>query len=212
MALVINVKIAVAVLILPNIAMDSVQLVRRGGALETARRLWAVILFGIAGTVIGTWLLVLLSARAITLILGVFVLLFVVLNATRFSVRIPAAWERWLSAPVGLLAGVVGGVTNTPGTPLVIYFYALGMEKYEFVRSVALSFVIYKVAQFATLTYYGIVTIALLPATLGLTVVGFAGFWLGLKVQDRLDQAMFNRAVLIFLAALGIWLSFRAVS
>lgn len=212
LALFINIKVAVAVLVLPNIAMDSIQVIRRGGVLPTARRLWVVILFGMAGTVIGTWFLVLMPTRVVTLVLGIFVLLFVVLNATRFSPRVPAVWERWLSAPAGLLAGIVGGVTNVPGTALVIYFYALGMEKHEFVRSVALSFVIYKIVQFATLAYYGIITWSLMPATIGLTGVGLVGFWLGLKIQDRLDQATFNRAVLIFLAALGVWLTVRAVS
>ena len=199
-------------LILPNIAMDSVQVVRRGGVLETARRLWVVIVAGMAGTVVGTWLLVLMPARLVTLILGVFVLLFVALNATRFSPRVPAHWERWLSAPVGVIAGIVGGVTNVPGTALVVYFYALGMGKYEFVRSVALTFVVYKVVQFASLAYYGIITWRLVPATLGLTVAALVGFWLGLKIQDRLDQATFNRAVLVFLAALGVWLTIRAVT
>ena len=39
-----------------------------------------------------------------------------------------------------------------------------------------------------------------------LTVVALAGFAVGLRVQDRLDQRTFNRAVLIFLAVLGAWL------
>ena len=212
LALVIDVKVAVAVLILPNIVMDSVQVARRGGVVDTARRLWVVIVFGMIGTVIGTWLLVLMPARLVTLTLGVFVVLFVVLNATPFSPRVPAHWERWLSAPAGLIAGIVGGVTNVPGTALVVYFYALGMEKHEFVRSIALSFVIYKIVQLATLAWYGIMTWRLVPATLGLTVAALAGFAMGLRIQDRLDQAMFNRAVLVFLAALGIWLTIRAVT
>jgi uncharacterized membrane protein YfcA len=42
--------------------------------------------------------------------------------------------------------------------------------------------------------------------SLALTVVALAGFAVGLRVQDRLDQRTFNRAVLVFLAALGVWL------
>jgi len=32
----------------------------------------------------------------------------------------------------GFVAGVVGGITNVPGTPLAMYFYALGMSKTDF--------------------------------------------------------------------------------
>jgi hypothetical protein len=43
-----------------------------------------------------------------------------------------------------------------------------------------------------------------------LTAVAFAGFAAGLRVQDRLEQALFNRAVLGALAVLGLGLIARA--
>jgi uncharacterized membrane protein YfcA len=47
--------------------------------------------------------------------------------------------------------------------------------------------------------------------SIGLAAAGLAGFGLGLKLQDRLDQQSFNRAVLVFLAVLGVWLVARAL-
>jgi uncharacterized membrane protein YfcA len=41
--------------------------------------------------------------------------------------------------------------------------------------------------------------------------VGLVGFALGLRLQDRLDQRSFNRAVLVFLAVLGVWLVAKAL-
>ena len=192
--------------ILPNIVMDCVQFARRGSPLATVRRLTVLLLAGGVGTVLGTRLLVLLSSRTATLVLGGFICLFVVLNATPVSVRVPPTWERWLAAPVGLIAGVVGGITNTPGTPLVIYFYALGMAKQEFVSSIAFTFVGYKLVQLGAVASYGLLTWPLVGVSLLLTVVALVGFRLGLHLQDRLEQRAFNRAVLLFLAALGVWL------
>lgn len=206
-----DVKTAVVVLILPNIVMDGVQFVRRGAPLATVRRLALLLVFGAAGTVLGTRLLVTLSSRTVMLVLGCFILLFVALNVMRVALRVPAGWEPWLSPPTGLLAGIIGGVTNVPGTPLVIYFYALGMDKHEFVRSVAFSFIVYKLVQLGAVAYYGLLTWPLLGVSLALTLVGLAAFALGLAVQDRLEQATFNRAVLIFLAGLGLWLTGRAI-
>jgi uncharacterized membrane protein YfcA len=37
------------------------------------------------------------------------------------------------------------------------------------------------------------------------------GFAVGLRLQDRLDQRTFNRAVLVFLGALGAWLLVRSL-
>jgi uncharacterized protein len=211
LALFMDVKTVVALLVPPNIAMDAFQARRRGRLGATARRLAVLMIFGAVGTVLGTRLLVTLPARVVTIVLGAFVVLFVVLNATRFSPRVPQRWERWVSPPVGFVVGVVGGITNVPGTPLVIYFYALGMDKHEFVRSAAVTFLSYKLVQWAALIYYGAFTWSLFGAGLGLTIVALAGFQVGLAVQDRLDQQTFNRAVLVFLAALGAWLIYRTL-
>jgi len=207
----VDIKVAVAVLIIPNIVMDSVQFVRRGAPLAIARRLAGLILFGALGTVLGTRLLVGLSSRTATLLLGGFICLFVALNSTRFTLRVPAGWERWLSPAVGLIAGVMGGITNTPGTPLVIYFYALGMTKHDFVAAIAFTFIVYKVVQLGAVIGYGLLTWPLVGASLVLIAVALLGFRLGLLVQDRLEQRAFNRAVLLFLAVLGAWLIYRSL-
>ena len=73
LSLVMDVKAAVVVLILPNIVMDSIQFVRRGAPMATVRRFSVLLLFGAVGTVLGTRLLVGLSSRTATLILGIFI-------------------------------------------------------------------------------------------------------------------------------------------
>jgi len=201
----------VASLVIPNLAMDGIQLRRQGPLGATPRRLAPLLVFTLVGTVIGTKLLVVLSGRAVTLVLGVFVVAFVVFDLVRFSPRVDQRWERMLAAPVGLLAGIMGGITSAPGTPLAVYFIALGMDKREFVRSVAFTFLIVKAVQLATLAWYGLLTGAIVLGSVGLTVAALAGFALGVRLQDKLDQRAFNRAVLVFLALLGVWLVVRAI-
>ena len=211
LALVIDVKTAVAVLVIPNMVMDGLQLRRSGPIGDAPRRLAPLLLFTMIGTVIGTKLLVALSPRTATMILGVFILGYVLLDLARFSPRVPPSWELTLAAPVGLAAGIMGGITNAPGTPIALYLVALGMEKKEFVRSIAFTFLVVKGVQLVTLVWYGLLTWSLAVVSLGLAATGLAGFALGLKLQDRLDQRSFSRAVLIFLAALGVWLLVRTL-
>lgn len=210
LTLVLDVKTAFVVLIVPNIVMDGIQFARRGASLTAARRLASLIVAGAVGTVLGTRLLVALPSRTVTGALGGFILIFVVLSVARVTLRVPPGAECWTSPLAGLLTGIVGGITNVPGTPLVIYFYALGMDKYEFVRSVALSFIVYKVVQLGAVAYYGLITWGLAAVSGGLTLVALVGFGLGLAVQDRLEQRIFNRVVVVFLAGLGLWLVIRA--
>jgi len=212
LALALGVKTAVAVSILPNIVMDSVQLVRRGQALATVRRMLWLILFSMVGMWLGTRLLVVLPARVATLVLGVFVLAFAAITAWGRAPRVPARWEPWLSPPVGLVAGVLGGLTNVPGTPMVLYFVALGLDKYDFVRAVAVTFIVVKVVQLAAVAWYGLLDARLLVVSLAFSVVALAGFAVGARLQDWLPARAFNRAVLAFLVLTGAWLIFRGLA
>jgi uncharacterized protein len=211
LSLVMDVKAAVVVLILPNIVMDGIQFARRGAPMATVRRFAVLLAFGAVGTVAGTRLLVALSSGTATLILGAFIVAFVTLNVAGVTLRVPHRWEPWLSPVAGLLAGLVGGITNVPGTPLVMYFHALGLGKHEFVSSVAFTFVVYKIIQLGAVSYYGLLTPSRVGTSLVLTVVALGGFALGLMVQDRLEQRTFNRAVLVFLGVLGLWLVGRSL-
>ncbi len=209
LALFIDVKTAVALLIVPNIVMDTIQFVRGGAPVVTVRRFASLVVFGAVGMIAGTKLLVMLPPGRLLVILGAFVLLFVVLNATRFSPRLPPGWEPWMSPVAGFVGGVVGGVTNVPGTLVIIYFYSLRLAKAEFVSSVAFSFMVYKLVQLGSVAWFGLLTWPVLGASVALTLVGLGGFALGLRVQDRLEQQAFNRVVLAFLALLGAGLVIR---
>ena len=211
LALFMDVKRAVAILIVPNLVMDGIQTLRRSGLLQTLRRHAVLYGCGIVGTFLGTQLLTMVSGQVALLILGAFVIAFVAVNASRFTLRVEPRWEQVLSPPVGLFAGVLGGITNVPGTPLVLYFYALGMDKVEFVRSISLSFVVYKTTQLLAVTQAGLMTGRLFGLSLFATALGLGAFWCGLRVQDRVAQETFNRVVLGFLAVLGVWLVIRAL-
>jgi uncharacterized protein len=211
LALIVDVKTAFLLLIVPNIVMDGIQFVRAGAPRATMRRMAPLVACGAVGTILGTHLLASLSSRTVMRILGGCIVTFVVLNVTRLSPRLPARWEPWASPVAGFVAGVVGGITNVPGTPLVLYFYALELPKREFVSAVAFCFVLYKLVQLAAVTWYGLMSGPVLAWSLLLTVVALAAFALGLRVQDRMAPRTFNRVVLVFLGGLGVWLVIRAV-
>jgi len=140
-----------------------------------------------------------------------FIVLFVALTAAGVTLRVSPRRERWAAPLVGLLTGIIGGITNVPGTPLVVYFQALGLPKHDFVAAMAFTFVAYKLVQLGAVTYYGLLTWPLIGISLGLTLAALAGFAVGLLIQDRLEQLTFNRLILGFLALLGTWLIVRSL-
>jgi uncharacterized membrane protein YfcA len=211
LALATDVPTAVAVLLAPNIVMDSIQVVRRRGVLAALRRHAPLILAGIAGTVLGTRFLTLVSTRGLLLTLACTLLAFVLLSVARPAWRIPPRAERPLAPVVGFVAGTLGGLTNTPGVALTPYYYALGLPKGEFVRVIAATFLTLKLVQFGAVWQVGLLDRMRLAMSAVAMVVSLGVFRLGLRAQDRVPQAAFNRAVLVLLGALSVAMLMRAL-
>jgi uncharacterized membrane protein YfcA len=201
----------VVVLLIPNIVMDTVQAVRHPGLRPAARRHAGLIVTGIVGTVLGTQFLMIVSPRVLLALLGAVVLAGVLVSLARPTWRVPARWEPVTSPVVGLVVGVLGGVTNVPGTPLALYFHALGLAKAEFVRALALTFLVFKAVQLGAIWQVGLLEPRLLGLSVGATVVSLVAFRLGLWAQDRVPAEMFQRAVLSFLGVLSVAMLLRAL-
>src|SRR3989442_3760054 len=144
LSLVLDVKSAVVILIVPNIVMDGLQFIRNGAPVAVVRRFAVLLMFGAVGTVIGTRLLVAVSSRTAALVLGGFLLAFALLSIVGIAPRVPPRWEPWLSPAAGLLAGVVGGVTHVPGNPPGIFFPPLRLAQRPFPLSRSVSFFVFQ--------------------------------------------------------------------
>src|SRR5262247_3643614 len=96
-ALLLDIRIAITILIIPNIVMDITQIFRGGFPLAVLRRFgWFVLT-----TVIGVYLC-----------LGVMVLIFIVSNWLRFVFTFSPKLESMLCFPAGLIGGFLNGMTN----------------------------------------------------------------------------------------------------
>jgi uncharacterized membrane protein YfcA len=203
-ALASDVRTAVVILLLPNIVMDSVQIVRRPGVVAAARRHAPLIATGVIGTVIGTQFLRWMSSRALLLSLGLLILCFVAFSLARPTWRLAPGLERALGPVVGLLAGLLGGVTNVFALPMAPYLYALDLPKAEFVRAISVSFLVFKLTQLGAVWQVGLMEPRLVALSVGATLVALVTFRLGLWAQDRVPSEVFNRAVLAFLGLVAL--------
>ena len=93
-ALLLDIRIAVTILILPNLLMDITQVFRDGFPYAILRRFKSMIGLTIIGVFIGTMVLVMLPLWALNLSLGIMVLVFVTSNLLKLDFTISAAAEK----------------------------------------------------------------------------------------------------------------------
>jgi uncharacterized protein len=210
-ALLLDIRIAVTILILPNLMMDVTQVFRDGFPYPVVQRFKSMIGLTIIGVFLGTMVLVMLPLWALNLSLGIMVLVFVISNLLKFDFTISPAAEKILSPVFGFISGFLNGMTNAAGPTLAIYFYSLKLEKRNFVKSVATIFVITKATQLIAISTWNLFNWNTITLSIQVVLLTMLGFFAGLKTQDRVNQRTFNRGLLVLLTLVGVILIARAL-
>jgi uncharacterized membrane protein YfcA len=209
-ALLLDIRTAIAILIIPNLVMDVAQVFRRGFPFPVLKRFGWFFLLTVAGVFLGTKVLVTLPLWVLNLCLGVMVLVFVISNIFRIEFTISPRLEKILNFPVGLFSGFLNGLTNAAGPALAIYLYSLKLQKAEFIKSIATMFVVTKLSQLAAVSTWNLFNWSTLSLSLQVTLFILAGFYAGLKLQDRINQQTFSRCLLGLLLIIGLTLIVRS--
>ena len=211
-ALLLDIRTAVTILIIPNIVMDIAQVFRGGFPYSVLKRFAWLLALTVFGVFAGTKILVTLPLWVLNLCLGAMVLMFVLSSLLSVEFTVSPRSERFAAPIAGILTGLLNGMTNAAGPALAIYLYSLKLQKVEFIKSIATIFIVTKVSQLAAVSTWNLFTHANLLLSLEVTLLVLLGFYVGLKTQDRVNQGTFNRGILIFLFVLGVTLVLRAMT
>jgi uncharacterized membrane protein YfcA len=199
---------AIAILILPTFFTNLWQTLRQGrlAALETLRKFWKLNL--VMGLTIGfvAQLVPKIPSQALFVILGVGVVIAAGLQLAGWRPVAPAEGRARgaLEVLTGLVAGVFGGLAAVWGPPVLFFLIALATPKTEMVRAQGMAFLIGSIILIGAHLESGILNDVTLPFSAAMCLPVLAGMWLGLVMQDRMDQARFRKVTLFVLCIAGL--------
>ena len=211
MSLVLPPQLAVAMMAMPVVVANVVQVSEAGHPGYTIRRFWPAFVFLLIGTWIGVKVLSIIDERWLLGIVGVVVIAFALLQGSNRRFHIAPGWERLFGAAFGLAAGVIGGLSSMFGPMLIIFLVSIpDLVKDRFVGSISFLYIAAVMPWTANLLYYGILdgptlvwsALAVIPVTLGL--------FLGKRLRGRISEQLFRRLVIVVLIGSGVTMLWRA--
>jgi uncharacterized membrane protein YfcA len=213
LASIMSAEAALAALILPTVMTNAAQALRQGlsEALQSAWRFklyLGIVLVFIMGS---AQLVSVLPRNVMYLLIGVPVSLFALTQIMGWTLTIKPEHRVRAEVIIASVAGFTGGLSGVWGPPTVAYLTAINTEKREQIR---VQGVIYGAGAVVLLLAHirsGVFNVEsgtfsavmLLPALIGMV--------LGMRVQDRLDQAKFKKVTLIVLLVAALNLIRRGV-
>ena len=211
LALFIDIKVAIALLVVPAVTTNIWQGLTGGAFGAIAKRLAPMLLASVVGIWIGVAILSVGDAKVLAGILGIVLFFYAGYSLATPQIAPPSPRaERWLGPPVGLSTGILFGFTGSFLVPGVLYMQALGLKRDHFVQAMGIAF------SFSTFVLWlflagndlfsvslGIVsTIVCVPAILGMVI--------GQKLRGGMSEAKFRRVFFITLLALSLYIVARA--
>ncbi|WP_102107070.1 sulfite exporter TauE/SafE family protein [Oceaniglobus roseus] len=203
MAAFFDVRLAVVLMVLPNLCTNLTQL-WTWRARRPDRLAWSFAIAGGIGALLGTFLLVSVPARALTLTVALAVLGYVGLRLAKADFHLPEPLARRLSPPAGIAAGLLQGAAGISAPVSVSFLNAIRMERGRFIPTISLFFTAMCVTQLPTLIGFGLYDLHMVVLS-ALALVPLLGFMpVGARLARSISARAFDRLTLSVLVVLAI--------
>lgn len=205
----IPLKLIVPMLILFSFIINSVILISLRKFVNI-KRIRILIIAGILGTPLGTYILKVVDENLLTLVVGILVSLFAL--ALFFKFRIKVKNEKLMFVPVGLLSGVLSGSVSISGPPVILFFANQNIEKMEFRANLTFYFLSLQLITIPMLIINELITVKVLENTLYLLPALITGLVVGMLIGKRINEKLFKRLTLILVILMGFLLVFKGIN
>jgi len=200
---------AIALVVAPVIYSNVLQAWEGGLLKDSVRRFWPMMLAQSVFTVLTIQLTLGLSARDFNQMVAFSVLLALALMTFTPQFTISPRSEKWASALVGGLSGLMGGVSSLTGPIIITYMMSLKLQREEFVGCISIIYLAAAVPMYLAMYGYGRMentdligsVIGLVPMALGLAA--------GKRLRTRLSEKAFRRVLYVFLLIMSVLLVVR---
>lgn len=201
---------AMAILLIPSIVTNIVQLANGGALAALCRRLWSFQLLLAAGCLFASGAVATVDAALLSGLLGASIMLYAGLGLAAPPWPRPGPREVWLGPAAGAATGVLTGLTGSFVMPSVPYLQALGLPRDQLVQAMGITFMVATVALAAGLGGRGLVTAEMALVSALATGPALLGLWAGRRLRGRLSDRMFRRALFLTLLGVGAWILLEA--
>jgi hypothetical protein len=201
LAMFTDVLSAMLIVLVPTLAVNVASIIRGGNWQSRIARFWPLAVYGAAGSILGTRLLILTDPEPYKLLLAAVILLY--LNVNRFGFRMPWVKQRpaLAFAVFGLTGGLLAGTVNVMVPALIVFALEAGLKPTATVQVFNFCFLFGKLSQALVFAATGVLTAPIILATVpiaGVTVLALiAGMLLHRRIEPETYRGWMRRVLFV---------------
>ena len=207
----IDLPTAMALLLLPSFVTNLWQALTGGNTRLVLQRLWPFLLPATLTVWIGAGALTRVDPALLSAFLGVLLVIYAGANLGGLRIAISPQREVWVGPLIGLVNGVLTGMTGSFVVPGMMFLQAIGLTREVLIQAMGMLFALSTLALAIALQRNALLTTehwvlsatALLPAILGMV--------LGRRIRQAIPEQLFRKMFFIALLFLGTYIIFNAL-
>lgn len=209
LALTMPLTTAIAANVGPSLITNVRQAFRGPYLVALIKRLWPFLVPAIGLIWFGIAIQLQVNEAYPGLMLGVLAVSFALISALRYEIRVAPAWEKPFGFMLGIVNGLITGVTGIFIIPGGLFLQSLGLKRDELVQALGLLFMLSTAMIGIVFGVKAIMTPSLLVLSVLCIPPALVGLAIGERLRNRLSEEMFRKLFLAGIAILGVSLVVR---
>ena len=204
MAAFYDVRIAVIIMVIPNLLTNIGQLYQFRKTILPSFFTVSFALGGGIGAFLGTILLVSLPIKILTLSVAIIVIIYILLKIAVPSWKLVYGKAKKLVFIMGAGGGILQGSAGLSAPISITFLNSMKLERNQFIPTISVYFGVMSIFQMPTLYYYDFLNIEIIIVSIMSTIVLMCFMPLGSWVAKSISKETFDKVTLILLGFIAL--------
>ena len=208
----IDLPSAMALLIIPSFLTNVWQAVAGGRLRALLPRIWLFLLMAALAIPIGALALTRVDYSYLSAVLGALLMIYALIGLLGFRMTIKPSREGLVGTLLGVINGLLTGMTGSFVVPGVMYLQAIGLSRDDLIAAMGALFTVSTLGLCLSLGWNNLLNSELALQSSLAVVPALAGMALGQKVRQSISQQTFRTIFFSALFVLGAYIAARALT
>lgn len=206
----IDMPTAMALMLVPAFVSNIWQATAGGQGRIVLARIWPFLLMATTMVWLGALALTRIDLHLLSALLGVLLMAYAGVNLAGFRLQLQPQQARWAGPLIGIVNGVITGMTGSFVMPGVIYLQAIGLSRDALIQAMGMLFLGSTIALGLSLQSHQLLTFELVTLSVIALPPALIGMVIGQLIRKRLSEQLFRRVFFISLELLGVYIVFTS--
>lgn len=212
LTIVVDLPTAMALMLVPSFVTNLWQGSVGGHGRRLLRRLALFLTFATACVWLGALALSRIDVQWLSALLGVLLVVYAVVGLAGLKISVKPAREQPVGFVLGIVNGVLTGMTGSFVVPGVMYLQALGLPRDALVQAMGILFTLSTLALAIALGGARLLSLELGVISVAGLLPAIAGMMVGQRIRGRLSESGFRRVFFLALLVVGGYIVLRSLA